>query len=186
MVAERPLTVPIVYVADPTPRCAPVTASHVLHVRLLAYTDPLVRPMLAELSDEYSSRYGEGHGFPDLLAEQKRGAAEFGPPDGGVVLLIGPDGPISGGAFRRHDPETAELKRIWTAATRRRAGVARRTLAELEPAIAALGYRRIFLTTGWRQPEAVRLYLAAGYRPLIDLSLPSERVGKHAFEKELS
>ena len=39
-------------------------ASEVLRVRLVAYTDPLVLPMLAELSDEYSARYGEGHGFP--------------------------------------------------------------------------------------------------------------------------
>ena len=50
-------------------------ASEVLRVRLVAYTDPLVLPMLAELSDEYSARYGEGHGFPDLLAEPRRGAA---------------------------------------------------------------------------------------------------------------
>jgi hypothetical protein len=38
--------------------------------------------------------------------------------------------------------QKAELKRIWTAGTRRRAGLARRTLAELESAIAARGARR--------------------------------------------
>jgi len=135
-----------------------VIASEVLRVRLVAYTDPLVLPMLAELSDEYSARYGAGHGFPDLLAEQRRGAAEFGRADGGVVLLVDPDGPVAGGAFRRHDPVTAELKRIWTAARYRRRGLARHTLAALEREIAARGYRRIFLTTGPRQPEAVGLY----------------------------
>jgi len=162
-----------------------VTTSWVLRARLVAYTDPLVLPMLAELSAEYSSRYGEGHGFPDLRAEQRRGAAEFGPPDGGVVLLIGPDGPVSGGAFRRLDAATAELKRIWTAARHRRRGLARQTLSELEREIAARDYRRIYLTTGPRQPEAVGLYRATGYTPRFDESLPSERIGKHAFTKEL-
>ena len=156
-----------------------------VHTRLVAYTDPLVLPMLVALSHEYSSRYGTGHGFSDLPAEQRRGAVEFGAPDGGVVLLVGPDGPVSGGAFRRHDPVTAELKRIWTASGHRRRGLARHTLAALEREIAARGYRRIHLTTGPRQPEAVGLYRAAGYIPQFDESLPPERVGKHAFGKAL-
>jgi GNAT superfamily N-acetyltransferase len=157
-----------------------------VHARLVAYTDPLVLPMLAELSREYSTRYGEGHGFPDLTAEQQRGAAEFGPPDGGVVLLVGPDGPVSGGSFRRHDAVTAELKRIWTASSHRRRGLARHTLDALEREIAARGYRCIHLTTGPRQPEAVGLYRAAGYTPRFDGSLPPERIGKHAFVKDLA
>jgi GNAT superfamily N-acetyltransferase len=153
--------------------------------RSVAYTDPAVLPMLAELSHEYASRYGEGHGFPDLRAEQLRGAAEFGPPDGGVVLLLGPDGPVAGGAFRRYDAATAELKRIWTASGHRRRGLARQVLAALEEEIALRGYRRIRLTTGPRQPEAVALYRAAGYTPRFDASLPPERVGVHPFDKEL-
>jgi GNAT superfamily N-acetyltransferase len=162
-----------------------MTTSPELRVHLVAYTDPLVRPMLAELSHEYSSRYGADHGFPDLPAEQRANAAEFGPPYGGVVLLLGPDGPVSGGAFRRLDTRTAELKRIWTATTHRRLGLARRTLTSLEREIAALGYRRIQLTTGPRQPEAVALYRAAGYTPEYDESLPPELVGRHAFTKWL-
>jgi GNAT superfamily N-acetyltransferase len=110
---------------------------------------------------------------------------EFGAPDGGVVLLVGPDGPVSGGAFRRYDTVTAELKRIWTAAEHRRRGLARHTLIALEQEIADRGYRRIHLTTGPRQPEAVGLYRAAGYTPKFDESLPPERIGKHAFGKEL-
>ena len=176
----------------PTPRSeAPRSRNHprpivdIALVRLVAYTDPLVLPMLAELSHEYFGRYGEGHGFPDLHAEQRRGAAEFGPPDGGVVLLIGPNGPVSGGAFRRHDEVTAELKRIWTASGSRRLGLASHTLAALEQQVAVRGYRRIYLTTGHRQPEAVGLYRAGGYTPRFDQSLPPERIGRHAFTREL-
>lgn len=156
-----------------------------LQARLVAYTDPLVLPMLAELSHEYSSRYGGDHGFSDLAAEQRRGAAEFGPPDGGVVLLLGADGPVSGGAFRRLDAVTAELKRIWTASRHRRRGLARHTLGALEQEIAARRYRRIYLTTGLRQPEAVELYRATAYVPHFDEALPPQRIGKHAFTKEL-
>ena len=166
-------------------RAAVPCASPLPCARLVGYTDPLVLPMLAELSHEYSSRYGRGHGFPDLGAEQQRGEAEFGPPDGGVVLLIGSDGPVSGGAFRHHDTVTAELKRIWTASRHRRRGLARHTLFVLEQEIAARGYRRIHLTTGPRQPEAVGLYRATGYVPQFDESLPPERIGMHAFLKEL-
>ena len=101
------------------------------------------------------------------------------------MLVVGSTGPVSGGAFRRHDAVTAELKRIWTAASHRRRGLARHTLAVLEREIAARGYRRIYLTTGPRQPEAVRLYRAAGYTPDFDESLPAERIGIHPFTKDL-
>ncbi|HEY0813702.1 MAG TPA: GNAT family N-acetyltransferase [Pseudonocardia sp.] len=120
-----------------------------------------------------------------MHAEQRRGAVEFGAPDGGVVLLVGTDGPVAGGAFRRYDPVTAELKRIWTRSGHRRCGLARHTVAALEQEIAARQYRRIHLTTGPRQPEAVGLYRVTGYAPQFDVSLPPERIGKHAFTKEL-
>jgi GNAT superfamily N-acetyltransferase len=154
-----------------------------LDVRLVPYTDPLVLPLLADLDREYSRRYG--HTLGDLRQEALRGAAEFGPPDGGLLLLLGDGEPVAGGAFRRLDTHTAELKRIWTHSAHRRRGFARRVLAELEREIAARGYRRIHLTTGPRQPEAKGLYLATGYTPLYDPDLPPERIGPHPFEKEL-
>jgi hypothetical protein len=48
------------------------------------------------------------------------------------------------------------------------------------------GYRRIYLTTGNRQPEAEALYLATGYRRLAE-PLPAEgEVYPVAFAKDLS
>jgi GNAT superfamily N-acetyltransferase len=152
-----------------------------LDARLVAYTDPLVLPLLAELDHEYSTRYG--HTLGDLRQEALRGAAEFGPPDGGLLLLLEGGEPVAGGAFRRFDERTAELKRIWTHSAHRRRGLARRVLAELEREIAVRGYRRIHLTTGPRQPEAKGLYLATGYTPLYDPDLPPEQIGPHPFEK---
>jgi GNAT superfamily N-acetyltransferase len=153
-------------------------------VRQVAYTDPLVVPMLTELDHEYSARYG--HTLGDIAGEMRRRWAEFGPPDGGLLLLLADGEPVAGGAFRRYDERTAELKRIWTHSAHRRRGLARRVLMELENTIAARGYQRIYLTTGPRQPEAVGLYLATGYTPLYDPDLAPEQIGKHPFEKELA
>lgn len=153
-----------------------------VEARLVAYTDPLVVPMLTELDHEYRTRYR--HSLGDIAEEMTRGAA-FGPPDGGVVLLLEDGEPVAGGAFRRFDERTAELKRIWTHSAHRRRGLARRVLVELEHQIRALGYRRIYLTTGPRQPEAKALYLATGYTPLYDPALDPEVIGPHPFEKDV-
>ncbi|MFE7121011.1 GNAT family N-acetyltransferase [Streptomyces sp. NPDC057654] len=153
-----------------------------LTVHHTSVDDPLARPLLDELTYEYTARYGESsdlHGYP---------AAEFAPPEGAFLLLLERGAAIAGGAFRRHEsagPPTAELKRIWTHSAHRRRGLARRVLLVLEREAAARGYERLFLTTGPRQPEAKGLYLAAGYRPLFDVSADPETIGPLPFEKYL-
>jgi GNAT superfamily N-acetyltransferase len=93
---------------------------------------------------------------------------------------------VTGGAFRRFDDETAELKRIWTDSRYRRQGYAKALLTRLESEIAARGYRRIYLTTGDKQPEAEELYLTGGYVRLHE-PLPAEgEVYPLAFLKELT
>jgi hypothetical protein len=58
-------------------------------------------------------------------------------------------------------------------------------LVELEAEIVARGYRRVYLTTGDRQPEAEALYLSTGYIRLAE-SLPAEgEVYPLAFVKTL-
>ncbi|EUA22868.1 acetyltransferase family protein [Mycobacterium xenopi 3993] len=81
-------------------------------------------------------------------------------------------GPGDRWAFRRYDAHTAEFKRIWTGRAHRRRGYAAALLAELEAQTAARGYRRVYLVTGNRQPEAEALYHAAGYTRL-DEPLPA-------------
>lgn len=146
--------------------------------------DPLAAPLLAELAVEYSTRYGgtlaEHH---DLLVNYP--AAHFSAPDGGLLVGLQGGAAVTGGAFQRYDANTAELKRIWTSSAHRRQGLAGRTLAALEVEIRRRGYRRIYLTTGPRQPEAKALYLSAGYRPLYDQTLTADEVGIHPFDKDL-
>ncbi|MFD8211596.1 GNAT family N-acetyltransferase [Streptomyces sp. NPDC059695] len=150
-----------------------------LSVHRTTTTDPLARPLLDELAHEYTTRYGSAH---DL---HRYPAAEFAPPHGAFLLLMEQGRPVAGGAYRRYDEDTAELKRIWTHSAHRRRGLARRVLTVLEREAAARGYSRIYLTTGPRQPEAKGLYLASGYRPLFDVSADPESIGPLPFEKFL-
>lgn len=135
-------------------------------------TDPLAAPQLAELAIEYTNRYGGD-------------AEEFESPGGVLIVAVSNGAAVAGGAFRRYNATTAEPKRIWTASGQRRRGYGQLVLAELEQIALHRGYTRIYLTTGRRQPEAVALYLAAGYTPLYERSLPSDEIGRHPFEKLL-
>lgn len=131
--------------------------------------DDLARPLLAQLAEEYGSRYGDA---PErvLRGLVNYPAHEFEPPHGGMLMGLLDSVPVTGGAFRRYGcvdgVETAELKRIWTDSRHRRKGYASLLLDELEAEIRARGYRKVYLTTGHRQPEAEALYLARGYTRL--------------------
>ncbi|MCW2515100.1 MAG: hypothetical protein JWR11_4142 [Mycobacterium sp.] len=73
---------------------------------------PLVAPLLDDLTVEYGSRYGAAIGaeYRDLRAYP---AKEFAPPGGALIVALSDDVPVAGGAFRRYDATTAELKRIF-------------------------------------------------------------------------
>ncbi|HWG28779.1 GNAT family N-acetyltransferase [Actinospica sp.] len=160
--------------------------------------DPGVAPLLAGLLAEYTERYGPGAAAEfdrnptDLFTEERGGA---------LVLLVEGGQTVAGGALRAFDFElaakgiidtalsgrpTAEFKRIWTHAEHRRRGLGRRVLDELERRAADLGYEQVFLTTGPSQPEAVGLYLAAGYTELSDLGAATRGYAVHPFVKALS
>ncbi|WP_459176111.1 GNAT family N-acetyltransferase [Ewingella americana] len=125
--------------------------------------DPLIAPVIDGLFGEYRARYGDYFG-----EQEQEPLSYYAPPDGVFIVLLREGVPIAMGAFKRYDAETAELKRIWTDRTLRRQGLAQKILIELEQRAQALGYRQLFLTTGFRQPEAVGLYLSNGYQPQFD------------------
>ena len=151
--------------------------------------DPLARPLVEELSHEYESRYGDFYEREGGPREMEKYPAElFSPPEGGNFVLLLRDGvAIGGGAFKRHpDAGTAEVKRVWTHSALRRQGLARRVIQELEAQALRQGYTRIYLTTGFRQPEAVALYLGQGYTALFDPSAPEGSYRSLPFEKFLA
>jgi len=144
--------------------------------------DDVAAPLLEDLVVEYGTRYGLSTPNTQLTEVP---VSDFEGPHGAFIVIVRGGQTIAGGAIRRFDQETAEVKRVWTNSQFRRQGLARRVLLELERAAAGLGYKRIHLTTGPRQPEARALYLAAGYLPAFDLHADPESVGPHTFDKEL-
>lgn len=149
--------------------------------------DELAQPLISELAVEYATRYDATE---DHMLTWLRGhpAEEFSAPYGAMVIGMLDGVPVTGGAFRRfgvvEGDDTAELKRIWTDRRHRQRGYGRALLAELENRIAVLGYSRIYLTTGDRQPEAEALYAAAGYTRLA-APRPGTEAYDIAFEKVL-
>ncbi len=161
-----------------------VPAANQLRFVAVSQDDPLAGPLMAELAAEYARRYG-GTAEAILTWLRNYPSAEFAAPGGGLLIGLLDGEPVTGGAFRRFDPATAELKRIWTAGRFRQQGLAKALLAALEAEIAGRGYRRVYLTTGDRQPEAEALYLSSGYIRLAE-PLPAEgEVYPVAFEKTL-
>lgn len=149
--------------------------------------DPRARPLIEELTQEYDTRYGEFYALEPGPREMERYPAhDFAPPQGNFVLLLRDGEAVSGGAFKRYDEHTAELKRVWTHSAFRRQGFALRVLKELEAQVERQGYSRIYLTTGFRQPEAVALYLGQGYSALFDPADDSGLRRKLPFEKQLT
>ncbi|MDE1991398.1 MAG: GNAT family N-acetyltransferase [Rhizobiaceae bacterium] len=148
--------------------------------------DPRAKPLIEELIHEYDSRYGTYFNTEGAAAELNRYPPEaFAPPVGNFLLLIRDGETIGGGAFKHYDERTAEFKRIWTRHDLRRQGLARKLLVELEAQAARQGYQRIYLTTGFRQPEAVGLYLNYGYTALFDVNVDPEVHKTLPFEKDI-
>jgi GNAT superfamily N-acetyltransferase len=119
--------------------------------------DEDARRLLERLSAELAALYGDD------------GSGAFAPDDvrvpGAAFVLARWHGLAVGcGALRPLEEDVAEVKRMFVEPAYRGRGIARRVLAVLEAQARTFGYRVVRLETGVRQPVALRLYEAAGYR----------------------
>ncbi len=97
------------------------------------------------------------------------------PPAGGSVPRWGRTGSRSrAAAWCAMGPGVAEIKRMYVVPEARRRGHARRLLKALEDGARALGYERVRLDTGARQPHARALYASAGFTPIPDYNREPE------------
>ncbi|MFC5000383.1 GNAT family N-acetyltransferase [Dactylosporangium cerinum] len=130
-------------------------ADREVRVTRRAAGDPTVVELLAAAADEMAHRYSG----PDARRFPINPAARF------VIATV--DGVGAGcGAIQPIDDQTVELKRMYVRPAHRGTGIARRVLAALEDLAVGSHYPLIRLETGSRQPEAIRLYESAGYRPI--------------------
>jgi GNAT superfamily N-acetyltransferase len=175
---------PSASVSAASPQIQTVPGDRLVYVSV---NDPLARPLFEELAYEYGNRYAGLIDTDEIAKEMQRYPVEaFAPPHGAFVLLLRDGQAIAGGAFMRHaDAGTTEFKRIWASRNHRRQGLARRILTELEAHAVRLGYTRVFLSTGPRQPEAIALYQTNGYTLLSAHDFGEDQPPGYLFEKSL-
>lgn len=140
-------------------------------------TDPRFIMLVKELDRELAVRDGDDHSFYDQF--NKLDSIKH------VVVLTDGDDAISCGAIKGYDPETAEVKRMYTSSANRGKGNAVKVLTELEIWAAELGFRRCILETGINQPEAIRLYQKSGYQRIPNYGQYAGKEESYCFEKLL-
>jgi GNAT superfamily N-acetyltransferase len=125
-------------------------------------------PVSVELQRAYfadiASRYPGWS--PELIPSAD--PAEVAPPEGVWIVVYLDNQPVGCGGVKRLDETSAELKRIYLAAAARGHGLGRRLMQQLEQHARILGYERLRLDTGDRQPEALGLFRSAGYEQIPD------------------
>ncbi|MGY5957047.1 GNAT family N-acetyltransferase [Kosakonia sp. BK9b] len=142
---------------------------------------PELQPILQGLFADYAARYGD---YFSRHAEVELTEWYLAPQ--GLFIVLERDGEIiATGAYKPFDDKTAEIKRIWTHPSLRQQGLAARIVRELERRAQRAGYSQLYLTTGFRQPEAVRLYLSQGYQPQFDIHRDPEVFSQPPFDGRL-
>lgn len=144
-------------------RYAPAVSD--LRIERLPITHPDAAALVEAVQEEYVARYGGRDDSPIA-------PADFEDPVGRFFVGYLDDVPVATGAWRRSTVEalgarvSAEVKRMYVVPAAQRRGFARRMLAHLEATAAAAGVEVLVLETGIEQPEAIALYLSAGYEPV--------------------
>ena len=119
----------------------------------------LVDAMVTEMDQLYGQAPGGGVG-------SGASPSDFTPPTGAFLVIYAGGKPVAGGGLKRDDDGVAEIKRMYVVPEARRQGLGRRLLEALEDRARELGYARIRLDTGARQPHAQAMYERAGYHPI--------------------
>lgn len=102
-----------------------------------------------------------------------------------VVVCYEDNKAVSCGAIKEYDPETMEVKRMFTLPEFRGKGYASTLLAALESWAKELGYSKCILETGLKQPEAIAVYKKNGYRIIPNYGQYAGIENSVCFEKPL-
>ncbi len=154
-----------------------VTGPDSLTIEVVGIDDEVAGELIDEVQQEYVTRYGGPDDTPMV-------PAEFAAPDGTfLVARVGRE--LVGCAGLRRHGDDAELKRMYIRSGHRRRGYARAMLAALEEWARTGGYSRLTLETGSAQPEAVALYISAGYQRIENFGHYKDSPLVRSFSREL-
>jgi GNAT superfamily N-acetyltransferase len=134
--------------------------------------------LVRKLDQDLAIRDGEDHGF----------YAQFNSVD--VLthcLKVKVNGQaVACGALKMHDEQTAEVKRMYTLPEFRGRGLAKAVLQGLEEWALEVGYCRLILETGLKQPEAIALYERYGFQRIPNYGQYKGISNSQCFEFRLS
>jgi putative acetyltransferase len=133
--------------------------------------------LVARLDNLLAEMDGRGHDFYDQFNKIDKIKH--------AVVVYADELPVACGAIKEFDPETMEVKRMFTVESHRGKGLAKQVLTELENWALELGYSKCILETGLRLPDAMRLYQRNGYHQIPNYGQYVEMENSICFEKKL-
>jgi len=127
-----------------------------MHLKRTNSSDPDFQQLVQRLNQYLLEQYG---GLQDFYSQ-------FNKIDNiqHVLVVYVDQSPAGCGCFKPFDAGSVEVKRMFVADEHRGKGLGSAVLNGLEEWAAELGYKRMVLEMGNRQPEAAILYPKAGYR----------------------
>jgi DNA-binding MarR family transcriptional regulator/GNAT superfamily N-acetyltransferase len=143
-------------------------------------TEAAARQCLQAYVAELDVRFDAGF---DPEASISAAADELVEPRGLLLLAQLRGRPMGCGALKLHGAQPAEVKRMWVAPDARGLGLGRRILGGLEQQARRRGVTVLRLETNRSLPEAVALYLSAGFVEVPAFN--AEPYAHHWFEKHL-
>jgi putative acetyltransferase len=102
-----------------------------------------------------------------------------------AIVVYEGNGAVGCGAIKEYEKGVLEIKRMYVPLEKRGKGIASLILNELEQWANELGYSKCVLETGYKQPEAIRLYEKNNYRVIPNYGQYAEVESSICFEKIL-
>ena len=141
------------------------------------WSDPDAEALRAAQRIDIEERYGTPDSEPGPAPTADDITAFFVLRDGDAALACG--------GLRAIDATSGEIKRMFVPTAHRRRGLSRLVLRGLEEHARSLGWTRLLLETGDRQPEAVGLYESAGYERIPNFGHYADSANSLCFAKDL-
>lgn len=149
-------------------------------VSLVPWSDPETAALRDAQQAELAERYDGIEDIEHVLPPEEMVA----------TVLVRVDGVVAGCGSLRESPAlgagVGELKRMYVVPALRGRGLSRLILTALEEIAVGRGLHRLILETGVQQPEAIGLYLSAGYEQVPNFGIYADEPGSRCFARTIA
>jgi putative acetyltransferase len=138
--------------------------SETLEIRYPASPEDL--GMVRDLFREYERSLAFDLCFQDFDGELARLPGAYAPPEGRLLLVTSPSGPVGCAGIRKIADGVCELKRMYVRPEFRGRNLGRNLATRLIAEARSIGYRTMRLDTVGTMVEAIRLYRSLGFHTI--------------------